>query len=153
MIRSQMMSRIGAKNTVPAMKIRRGLHRRGFRYRLHLKDLPGKPDIVLPGHNVVIMVHGCFWHGRRGCRYFKHSRANTDFWQSKIQKNHDRDDRQIVQPASLGWRVLVILECATRNNPVEDPMDAAIEWMSGNASKYELAEHTSASEQVEQKTT
>lgn len=153
MTRSEMMSRIGAKNTVPELKIRRGLHQRGFRYRLHQKDLPGKPDIVLPRHKVVIMVHGCFWHGHRGCRYFRLPRSNADFWQSKIQKNRDRDDRQIGQLVGLGWRVLVIWECATLNHPVEDLIDTTIEWMSGNASKYEIAEHTGVSEEVEQKTT
>lgn len=153
MTRSEMMSRIGAKNTAPELKIRRGLHRRGFRYRLHQKDLPGKPDIVLPRHNVVIMVHGCFWHGHSGCRYFRLPRSNSDFWQSKIQKNRDRDDRQIDQLVGLGWRVLVIWECATRNHPVEELVDTTIEWMSGDTRKYEITENTRASDEVELKTT
>jgi len=146
MTRSEMMSRIGGKNTAPELKVRRGLHRRGLRYRLHHKGLPGKPDIVLPRHNVVILVHGCFWHGHRGCRYFRLPRSNSDFWLSKIQKNRDRDDRQTDQLVGLGWRVLVIWECATRNRPVEELVDTTIEWMSGEAIKDEIAGRTGASD-------
>ncbi|WP_296426566.1 very short patch repair endonuclease [Yoonia sp.] len=153
MTRSEMMSRIGTKNTEPELKIRRGLHRRGFRYRLHRNDLPGKPDIVLPRHNVVILVHGCFWHGHQGCRYFRVPRSNPEFWETKIQKNRDRDARQVDQLADQGWRVSVIWECATRNYPTEELADKIAGWISGNEKRDEIAEHTGASTEMEPETT
>lgn len=153
MTRSEMMSRIGTKNTKPELKIRRGLHRRGFRYRLHRHDLPGKPDIVLPRHNVVILVHGCFWHGHQGCRYFKLPRSNPVFWETKLQKNRDRDARQVDELVHLGWRVSVIWECATRNYPTEELVDKIAGWISGNEKRDEIAEHTGASAEMEPEAT
>lgn len=148
-----MMSRIGTKNTEPELKIRRGLHRRGFRYRLHHNKLPGKPDIVLPRHNVVILVHGCFWHGHQGCRYFRIPRSNPEFWEAKIQKNRDRDARQVDQLVGLGWRVSVIWECATRNYTAEELVDKIAGWISGNKKRDEIAENTGASAEMEPETT
>nr|WP_324755229.1 DNA mismatch endonuclease Vsr [Roseovarius sp. Pro17] len=146
------MSRIGAKNTAPELRVRLGLHRRGFRYRLHRKDLPGKPDIVLPRHNAVIMVHGCFWHGHQRCRYFRLPRSNVEFWKDKIQKNRNRDDRQINELIRLGWRVSVVWECATRKLPTELLIDKIAVWLSGSEIVNEIAEHTGASEEVELRT-
>lgn len=135
------------------MKIRRGLHRRGFRYRLHRNDLPGKPDIVLPRHSVVFLVHGCFWHGHQGCRYFRVPRSNPEFWESEIQKNRDRDTRQIDQLVGQGWRVSVIWECATRKYPTEELVDKIAGWISGNEKRDEIAEHIGASAVMEPETT
>ena len=102
--RSRMMSGIRGKNTRPEILIRHGLHRLGFRYRIHGSKLPGSPDIVLPKYNAVILVHGCFWHGH-DCRYFKLPSTRTDFWQGKIDSNRARDGRNTDSLLTAGWRV------------------------------------------------
>src|SRR5690606_34431359 len=92
-VRRRMMSGIKGKNSVPEMKVRRLLFAAGFRFRLHRRDLPGTPDIVMPGRKIVIFVHGCFWHAHRGCKYAKTPSTQTDFWTAKLQANIDRDKR------------------------------------------------------------
>ncbi|WP_081874992.1 MULTISPECIES: very short patch repair endonuclease [Thioclava] len=107
--RSEQMSRIRSKNTKPEMLIRRGLHARGYRYRLHQKNLPGTPDVVLKKHGAVIEVRGCFWHGHDGCG--RRPNTHQDFWNTKIDRNRERDrenERLLVQ---AGWRVLIVWEC------------------------------------------
>lgn len=111
--RSRMMSGIRSHDTMPEKHIRSLLHRAGFRFRLHRKDLPGKPDIVLPKYGAVIFVHGCFWHRHR-CALFKWPRSNQDFWQKKINANAKRDEGNIAALAKIGWRVLIIWECALK---------------------------------------
>lgn len=111
--RSQMMAAIRAKNTKPEILIRRGLHRLGFRFQLHRKDLPGKPDLVFPRHRAVVFVHGCFWHGH-DCQLFKWPKSRSEFWQRKIRENQERDQTAIAQLISTGWRVSQVWECATR---------------------------------------
>lgn len=111
--RSRMMSGIRGKNTQPELLIRRCLHRRGFRYLLHSGTLPGKPDLVFPKFKAVIYVHGCFWHAHE-CDYFKLPSSNRAFWRKKIKANVERDRRKIIQIRQLGWRSLVIWECAIR---------------------------------------
>lgn len=111
--RSRMMSGIRAKNTRPEMFLRQGLHALGFRFRLHAKGIPGKPDIVLPKRRALISVHGCFWHGH-GCRYCKTPKTNTAFWQEKIQSNKRRDERTLHLQLDAGWRCLLVWECAVR---------------------------------------
>jgi len=111
--RSRMMSGIRSKDTKPEIIIRKALHARGFRFSLHVKYLPGKPDLVFPKYKAVIFVHGCFWHGH-GCRYFKVPKTRTDFWLSKIDKNKQRDSRDLAALCALGWRVLLVWECAVR---------------------------------------
>lgn len=111
--RSRMMSGIKSKNTKPEILIRKGLHARGVRYRLHVGGLPGKPDLVLAKYKAVIFVHGCFWHGH-DCRFFKVPLTRPDFWLEKIGKNKFRDQTQISRLVECGWRVLVVWECATR---------------------------------------
>jgi DNA mismatch endonuclease (patch repair protein) len=113
--RSRNMSAIRNKNTAPEMSVRRALHALGFRYRLHRKDLPGRPDIVIPKYNAVIFVHGCFWH-LHTCPYGKPKPAtNADFWAQKRKGNLDRDRRNHRILKSLGWRVFVVWECETRD--------------------------------------
>jgi DNA mismatch endonuclease (patch repair protein) len=107
------MSRIRGKGTKPEMLLRRGLHARGLRYRLHPKDVPGKPDIVLPRYKVVILIHGCFWHGH-DCPLFKWPATRAEFWRKKIEGNRERDSNALVELHAAGWRVLVIWECALR---------------------------------------
>ncbi|WP_440060460.1 very short patch repair endonuclease [Pseudomonas syringae] len=111
--RSRMMAGIQGKNTSPELLIRKALHARGFRFRLHAKHLPGKPDLILPKYNAVIFIHGCFWHGH-DCPYFKVPKTRPEFWREKIGKNRDRDLIQIASLRALGWRVLVVWECAVR---------------------------------------
>ena len=111
--RSRMMSGIGTKNTKPELVVRSLLHRLGFRYRLHRKDLPGKPDLVLPRYEVAVLVNGCFWHGHE-CHLFKWPKSNREFWKQKIDGNRDRDLRVQKERGELGWHVMVVWECATR---------------------------------------
>lgn len=112
--RSRMMSGIKGKNTRPEIIVRQALHRAGFRFRLHRKDLPGKPDIVLPKYHAVIFVHGCFWHGH-DCRYFKVPKTRTEFWLNKIMANARRDRMQKDALESAGWTVLTVWECEIRD--------------------------------------
>ena len=105
------MSRIRGKDTKPELMLRHGLHARGLRYRLHRKDLPGRPDMVFPRYRAAILVHGCFWHGH-DCPLFKLPATRREFWAAKIEGNQARDARDIAGLAAAGWRVLVVWECA-----------------------------------------
>lgn len=113
-VRSRMMSGIRGKNTRPELLIRRALFAAGYRFRLHRRDLPGAPDIVLPGRKVAIFGHGCFWHMHTGCKYARLPSTRTDFWREKLEGNRARDKRNIADLLASGWRVLVVWECATR---------------------------------------
>ena len=109
--RSTMMATIKGKNTKPEMVVRRFLHRRGFRFRLHVKSLPGSPDIVLPRRRAVVFVNGCFWHQHQGCRRAFVPKSNTDFWGPKLRANQARDAQVHSELEQLGWRVFVVWEC------------------------------------------
>lgn len=111
--RSKMMAGIGPENTAPELFVRKILHGRGFRYKLHVKDLPGKPDLVLPKHKAVIQVQGCFWHGHK-CHLFKWPSTRKEFWRDKIGANVQRDKRTTAKLEELGWKVLVVWECALK---------------------------------------
>lgn len=111
--RSRMMSGIRGRNTKPEILIRSLLHRQGFRFRLHVRDMPGKPDIVLPRFRAVIFVHGCFWHGHN-CPLFKLPGTRPDFWREKIERNQKNDRRAKETLLASGWRVGIIWECAVR---------------------------------------
>ncbi|TAA43182.1 DNA mismatch endonuclease Vsr [Pseudoxanthomonas winnipegensis] len=108
--RSWLMARIPAKNTKPELAVRSMLHRLGYRFRLHKRDLPGSPDVVLAGRGAVVFVHGCFWHGH-ACKRDKMPKSRTDYWLPKIDANRERDLRKRRQLAALGWRVVVVWEC------------------------------------------
>ncbi len=112
--RSRMMSGIRGKDTKPELELRRHLHRMGFRYRLHGKGLPGRPDLVFPGYGAVIFVHGCFWHRHSGCRFTTTPATRPDFWARKFEENVARDKRNIVALRRAGWRVKVVGACAIR---------------------------------------
>lgn len=105
------MSRIRGKDSNPEMKLRRLVHGLGFRYRLHAKDLPGKPDMVLPARHAVIFMHGCFWHRHEGCKLARLPKSRLDFWEAKLEANRQRDLSYQQQLLELGWRVLVVWEC------------------------------------------
>ncbi len=115
--RSRMMSSIKGKNTKPEMMVRRWLHSLGYRFRLHRKDLPGKPDIVLPKYNLVIFVHGCFWHQHQGCHYAYTPASNSEKWKAKLEGNQQRDQVQQQLLLEMGWRVLTIWECGLKHSP------------------------------------
>lgn len=111
--RSEMMSGIKGKDTRGELAIRKGLHKLGFRYQLHRKDLPGKPDLVFPKFHSVIFINGCFWHAH-DCHLFKWPSSRPDFWKEKISSNKNRDAVNIAKYAELGWKALVIWECALK---------------------------------------
>lgn len=112
--RSRNMAAIKSRNTTPELFIRSMLHKRGFRFRLHVKDLPGKPDIVLPKYHAVIFINGCFWHGHPNCRLYKLPGTRTEYWQKKITRNQANDARSIALLLESNWRVCIIWECKIR---------------------------------------
>lgn len=105
------MSRVKGSDTKPEIAVRKLLHRMGYRFRLHDKRLPGKPDVVLPRHKRVIFVHGCFWHGHTGCNRSKLPASNVSFWEAKIAANMKRDTRNIEALKEMGWQILVVWTC------------------------------------------
>lgn len=109
--RSRMMSGITGKNTRPEIAVRRFLHSRGFRFRLHSRHLPGRPDIVLPRYATIVQVHGCFWHQHPGCRFAYKPASNAAFWRQKLADTVRRDARSAAALEALGWQVLTIWEC------------------------------------------
>ncbi|KAB2735806.1 very short patch repair endonuclease [Brucella anthropi] len=117
--RSFNMSRIKGKDTQPEIWLRSLLHSAGFRFRLHRKDLPGRPDIVLPGSKVAVFVHGCYWHRHEGCRYTTTPASNTQFWEQKFARTIERDAENIVALQDAGWKVVVAWECQLRSNATE----------------------------------
>lgn len=112
--RSWVMSRVGGKNTKPEMRVRKAAHAMGLRYRLHRRDLPGRPDIVFPSRGVALFVHGCFWHRHEGCRLASTPGSNVEFWQEKFCRNVDRDVANSRRLVEGGWRPVIIWECETR---------------------------------------
>lgn len=109
--RSEVMSRIRGRDTKPELAVRRLIHAMGYRFRLHRRNLPGTPDIVLPRHGKIILVHGCFWHGHRGCKDGRHPTSNTAYWDAKLARNQQRDKSSLRSLRRLGWKVLTIWEC------------------------------------------
>lgn len=125
------MRRIRGKNTKPELLVRRALHARGFRFRLHRRDLPGCPDLVLPAFSAAIFVHGCFWHGHK-CPMFKLPATRGDFWAAKINANRERDARVLNALADRGWRPFIVWECALRGparRPVEEVIESISDWL------------------------
>jgi DNA mismatch endonuclease (patch repair protein) len=115
--RSEVMSRIKGKNTKPEIILRSLLFKSGYRFRIHKKDLPGKPDIVLPKYKTVIFVHGCFWHFHKDCEEGRIPSSNSTFWKTKLEKNVTRDEKNIKTLELAGWRVITVWECEIERNP------------------------------------
>lgn len=133
--RSRMMSGIRNKNTQPELLIRRALHQQGFRFRLHAKDLPGRPDLVFPRLNAAIHVHGCFWHAH-DCDLFKMPSTRHEWWKAKIYGNRARDERVAAELAAAGWRTMTIWECALKGKQppqLEKVVERIVRWLNGGS--------------------
>lgn len=139
--RSVMMSGIKGKNTKPEIIIRKALFKKGFRYRLHGKNLPGKPDLVLKKYNTVILVHGCYWHGHENCHLFRYPKSKQEFWKEKIGKNIERDLKNEKALLDSGWNVIKVWECALKGKN-KLPLDAVIQeietGLQANSSLHEI---------------
>jgi DNA mismatch endonuclease (patch repair protein) len=118
--RSYNMSRIRSTDTKPEMLVRRFLHKNGFRYRLHVKNMPGKPDIVLPKYKTVIFIHGCFWHGHEGCKYYVVPKTRTEWWLNKIGGNITNDANSETILKAAGWNIIKIWECELKKSSLEE---------------------------------
>ena len=127
--RSYNMSRIRSTNTKPEMLVRKFLHANGFRFRLHVKNMAGKPDIVLPKYKTLIFVHGCFWHGHSGCRYFKIPQTITQWWTNKININKANDTKAIKALKKDAWKVIVIWECKLKAGKAEKTLANLIKFL------------------------
>ena len=137
--RSYNMSRIKSKNTKPEMLVRQFLHKNAFRYRLHVKNLPGKPDIVLPKYKTVIFVHGCFWHGHEGCKYYMIPKTRTEWWLNKIQGNTSNDTNAEEKLIATGWKVIKIWECELKGNNREKTLKDLVSLLTLLLDKLPLA--------------
>jgi len=128
--RSYNMSRIRSSDTKPEMIVRKFLHANSFRYRLHVKDLPGKPDLVLPKYKTVIFVHGCFWHAHEGCRYFKVPETNKTWWEEKHFGNRARDEKNVFLLEQMGWKVIIVWECELKKSNTESTLNTIMKEIS-----------------------
>lgn len=138
--RSRMMAGIRSKDTKPELLLRRALHRRGLRYRLHVSALPGKPDLVFPAKRAVLFAHGCFWHGHT-CHLFRLPSTRQEFWEAKIAGNRAADSRALAGLLAAGWRVGVVWECSLKGKlrlPQEEVIDRCAEWLAGGEPTFEL---------------
>jgi DNA mismatch endonuclease (patch repair protein) len=137
--RSRMMAGIRGKDTRPEVLLRSALHRQGFRFRLHDRRLPGRPDLVLSRYRAVVLVHGCFWHRHEGCRYATTPSTRPDFWRSKFEANvrRDREVREMLRAA--GWRVATVWECALRKpSHVEETSRSLAVWLRDGGEDLEI---------------
>jgi DNA mismatch endonuclease (patch repair protein) len=131
-MRSALMSKVRGKDTQPELIVRRKLHELGGRFRLHRRDLPGSPDIVMPSRNVALFVHGCFWHRHENCKMASMPKTRQDFWREKFDANMARDQRNMTDLERLGWRVEVIWECETRKR---EALSGRLKHLLTNSSK------------------
>lgn len=139
--RSRIMRNIRGRDTKPEIRLRKALFARGFRYRLHARELPGKPDILLPRYRAVIFVHGCFWHGH-DCHLFRLPATRTDFWREKIAGNRQRDALAETRIAGDGWRVLTVWECAMKGRtrlPFDELVTRVSDWITGSVCRLQIA--------------
>ena len=144
--RSWNMSRIRGANTKPEIRVRSMLHRMGYRFRLHRKDLPGKPDIVLPKYETVIFVHGCFWHRHEGCRYTTSPSTRQEFWQAKFTANVVRDEALRDKLLEDGWRIATVWECALRKpDQMNVTTDLLSAWLRSNELQLQIGDDEASS--------
>lgn len=139
-VRSRMMAGIRGKDTKPEMTLRRGLHKLGFRYRLHDRGLPGTPDMVFPRYRAVIFAHGCFWHGHE-CHLFKWPSTRKKFWYQKISRNKEIDETNIILLRQLGWRTGIVWECALKGKykiNIEEVIERCADWLLSEIPSFEL---------------
>lgn len=134
--RSRMMAGIRGKHTKPEIRLRKALHAMGFRFRLHDKRLPGRPDIVLPKWKVAIEVHGCFWHRHEGCRYARTPATRQEFWAEKFDTNVARDRRNFEKLQEAGWRTVVVWECWLREQDIRPLTQDLSEWIRSDRQKF-----------------
>ena len=135
--RSKMMAGIKGRDTRPELIVRSALHRAGFRFLLHDRRLPGRPDIVLPKWRAVIQVQGCFWHRHEGCRFATTPRSNSKFWLAKLEQNVLRDRRDLDALGMLGWRIAVVWECGLKSSRTQSTIEDLEKWVAGNSRCYE----------------
>ena len=128
--RSYNMSQIRSRNTKPEMLVRKFLHAQGFRFKLHDKKLPGKPDIVLPKYKTIIFIHGCFWHGHKDCKYFVAPKTRTDWWMNKINTNIANDLKALKTLKKEGWRIINLWECDLKPVKVEKTLSKLLNKLS-----------------------
>lgn len=139
-VRSRMMAGIRGTNTKPELTLRRALHAAGFRYRLHDRSLPGKPDIVFPRYHAVLFAHGCFWHGH-DCHLFRMPSTRPDFWSEKIARNREVDRRADDELSRAGWRIGVVWECSLKGRTRRDIADViglCANWLRGSEQRLEI---------------
>ena len=135
--RHKCMAAVKGKDTKPEMLVRRYIHAAGYRYGLHNKKLPGKPDIVLRRLKTVIFIHGCFWHGHENCKYFRLPKTDVEFWQTKIARNRERDAHVMEQLQALGWRVIIVWECELKpKEKREETLKKLVHQLSLNNNAY-----------------
>lgn len=134
--RSYNMSRIRSKDTKPEMLVRKFLHSQGFRYRLHVKDMPGKPDIVLPKYKIVIFIHGCFWHGHDNCQYYVIPKTRTEWWLNKISNNISKDRNSEDALIKAGWRLIKVWECELKKDKREENLNLVLEQITQSGPRH-----------------
>jgi DNA mismatch endonuclease, patch repair protein len=127
--RSRLMAGIRSKNTKPELLLRRALHAKGLRYRLHGAKLPGKPDLVFAKHQAVVFVHGCFWHRHRNCRFATMPSTRAEFWTAKFSANIERDKRSVAALLENGWRVATVWECALKGGDCSRVAELVVHWL------------------------
>ena len=150
--RSICMSHNRAKDTSPELTLRHALWQGGFRYRLNVKQLPGSPDIVLPKYRTAIFVHGCFWHGHNGCKYYTVPKTNTDFWVAKVARNKERDQEVWRKLEAKGWYVIIVWECQLKKGKLDETVErvAAEIVKNGEAYRVEQEKRRKAREEYRQ---
>lgn len=144
--RSRMMAGIKGKNSRPEMLLRRGLHQRGFRFRLHVAGLPGHPDLFLRKYHAVIFVHGCYWHRHENCRFATTPKSREEFWFPKFKTTVERDTRNQKMLKEKGWRVAIIWECALRPTQAGITIDTVAKWLKTNEPWLDLGQFSTRNE-------
>ena len=134
--RSRIMAAIRGQDTKPELALRKALHARGFRYRLHGKGLPGKPDLVFPKYHAVCFIHGCFWHRHQDCRYATTPKTNARFWGTKFSATVARDQRSRTRLLEAGWRVAIVWECSLRGTRLQATVSEIAEWLANDSPAY-----------------